>query len=116
MSLNFDAVLSSQEFYWPLGSVHDLGGGQENSISGLYIIAWHFRYYGVPMKRTGPKLVSRSGGPPVAEDPATARSEAPPAVAPHAEKYPTLVSRGSQLSSYPLQRVGVVIQGESRMR
>ena len=50
-------------------------------------------------ERTGPKLVSRSGGPPVVEDPATPRSAAPRAVSPHAAIHPTLVSRSSYLSS-----------------
>jgi hypothetical protein len=57
-------------------------------------------------ERTGPKLVSRSGGPPVVEDPATPRSEAPPAVAPHAAIHPTLVSRGSYLSSLSATALG----------
>jgi hypothetical protein len=57
-------------------------------------------------ERTGPKLVSRSGGPPVVEDPATPRSEAPPAVAPHAAIHPMLVSRGSYLSSLSATALG----------
>ena len=70
------------------------------------VLAGHFRYYGVPMN--GPALNSfqRRGGPPVVEDLATPRSEAPPAVAPHAAIHPTLVSRGSYLSSLSATALG----------